>query len=316
MQENNSGLDGADKEDGEEEVVDRGYLPARTILDEYVIERELAHGGFSSVYLAREIYSMAQVAIKEYIPRRLAYRDENNVVVPKDAKSKPLFLKGRSLFFEEAKVLAKLKHPNIVDVVNFFQENSTVYMVMAYESGVTLEKMIIDRTEFTDKQITAIFRKVMDGLEVVHNNHLVHLDIKPSNIMLRPDNNPLLIDFGANQTYSTSKKYQAQRVSSKIGKVYTRCFSPYEQCVQDGHIGPWSDIYALGASMRTCIEKKAPPHSVDRKKKETLIPMTKMYKRKYPAYLLRAIDWAMEIEPENRPQNIREFKDALKSDIT
>ena len=109
------------------------YLQSGTIIDQYMIERELAHGGFSSVYLARQLTDQVQVAIKEYLPRKLAHRTWNNAVVANSKETKTLFMRGRALFFEEAKVLANLKHKNIVEVINFFQANSTVYMVMNYD---------------------------------------------------------------------------------------------------------------------------------------------------------------------------------------
>ena len=106
------------------------YLQSGTIIDQYMIERELVHGGFSSVYIARQLSDQTQVAIKEYLPRKLAHRTWNNIVVANSEQTKTLFLRGQSLFFEEAKVLAKVKHPTIIDVTNFFRANSTAYLVM------------------------------------------------------------------------------------------------------------------------------------------------------------------------------------------
>ena len=281
------------------------YLQSGTIIDQYMIERELAHGGFSSVYLARQLDDQIQVAIKEYLPRKLAHRTWNNVVVPNSDETKVLFLRGRALFFEEAKVLAKLKHHNIVDVVNFFQANETVYMVMTYDYGVTLDKIIKQKSlAITESLLITIFNQLLTGIGIIHKQDMVHLDIKPGNVLVRPNNDPLLLDFGAIQQHPNKQKKNQT-------KVLTLGFSPIEQHKAKGKLGPWSDIYAVGASMRSCLDGKTPVSAPDRVTKDTMVPAVKAYKRKYPEYLLKAIDWAMEIELEKRPQTVEELQQAL-----
>ncbi len=280
------------------------YLQSGTIIDQYMIERELAHGGFSSVYLARQLKDQVQVAIKEYLPRKFAHRTWNNVVISHSDETKALFLRGRALFFEEAKVLAKLKHHNIVDVINFFQENETVYMVMTYDYGMTLDKIISNKHIKKDEQLLlCIFKQLLTGIEVIHQQKMLHLDIKPANILIRPDFDPLLLDFGAIRGYPHSKK-------TPQTKVLTTGFSPIEQYTSSS-LGPWTDLYAVGASMRCFISGKRLIPAPDRAKKETMLPAVKAYKRTFPKYLLHAIDWAMEIEPEARPQSVAELQDAL-----
>jgi len=288
------------------------YLQSGTIIDQYMIERELAHGGFSSVYLARQLADQVQVAIKEYLPRKLAHRTWNNVVVPNSDETRVLFLRGRALFFEEAKVLAKLKHHNIVNVINFFQANETVYMVMNYDYGITLDKIIKQKSlAITESFFVSVFNQLLTGVGVIHEQNMIHLDIKPGNILVRSNNNPLLLDFGAIQNYPKTKK-------ANQTKVLTQGFSPIEQHKAKGHLGPWSDIYAIGASMRSCLDGKTPVAAPDRATKDTMVPAVKAFKRKYPEYLLKAIDWAMQIEPEKRPQNVKDLQQAIsvKSSIS
>lgn len=281
------------------------YLQSGTIIDQYMIERELAHGGFSSVYLARQINDQVQVAIKEYLPRKLAHRTWNNIVIPNSDETKTLFLKGRALFFEEAKVLADLKHHNIVNVVNFFQANDTVYMVMVYDYGVTLDNIVKDKSiEISENFLVSSFNQLLTGIGVIHEQNMVHLDIKPGNILIRPENDPLLLDFGAIQKYPIARKNQQT-------KVLTKGFSPVEQYSAAGNLGPWTDIYAVGASMRSCLDCKTPIPAPDRLAKDPIVPAIKAYKRKYPEYLLKAIDWAMEIKPDKRPQSTEELQSAL-----
>ncbi len=281
------------------------YLQTGTIIDQYVIERELAHGGFSSVYLARQIADQVQVAIKEYLPRKFAHRTWNNIVVANSEEAEALFKRGRVLFFEEAKVLSSLKHPNIVEVIGFFKANSTVYMVMTYDYGVTLDKLLKNKTlSVSEDFLLTLFNSLLAGLGHIHSQKFVHLDIKPSNILVRPGNDALLLDFGAIQSFPKSHM-------GKQSKVLTKGYSPIEQHDLSAQLGPWTDIYAVGASMRNCLELKIPVPAQDRVRQDTLAPAVKAFKRKFPEHLLKAIDWAMELQPENRPQSVAELLTAL-----
>ncbi|TAK64143.1 serine/threonine-protein kinase [Methylobacter sp.] len=281
------------------------YLQTGTIIDQYVVERELAHGGFSSVYLARQIADQVQVAIKEYLPRKFAHRTWNNMVVANNEEAAVLFKRGRVLFFEEAKVLSKLKHPNIVEVIGFFKANSTVYMVMTYDYGVTLDKLLKNRTvSVSEDFLLTLFNSLLAGLGHIHSQQFIHLDIKPSNILVRPGNDALLLDFGAIQSFPKSHL-------GKQSKVLTKGYSPVEQHNLSAQLGPWTDIYAVGASMRNCLENKTPVPALDRARQDTLVPAVKAFKRKFPEHLLKAIDWAMELQPENRPQSVAELQQAL-----
>lgn len=281
------------------------YLQTGTIIDQYVIERELAHGGFSSVYLARQIADQVQVAIKEYLPRKFAHRTWNNMVVANSEEAATFFKRGRVLFFEEAKVLSRLKHPNIVEVIGFFKANSTVYMVMTYDYGVTLDKLLTNKTlSVSEDFLLTLFGSLLAGLGHIHSQQFIHLDIKPSNILVRPGNDALLLDFGAIQSFPKSHL-------DKQSKVLTKGYSPIEQHDLSVQLGPWTDIYAVGASMRNCLEHKTPLSAQARLQQDTLVPAVKAFKRKLPEHLLKAIDWAMALQPENRPQSVAELQQAL-----
>lgn len=281
------------------------YLQTGTIIDQYVIERELAHGGFSSVYLARQIADQVQVAIKEYLPRKFAHRTWNNVVVANSEEAATLFKRGRVLFFEEAKVLSRLKHPNIVEVIGFFEANSTVYMVMTYDYGVTLDKLLSNKIlPVSENFVLTLFSSLLAGLGHIHSQQFIHLDIKPSNILVRPGNDALLLDFGAIQSFPKSHL-------GKQSKILTKGYSPIEQHDLSSQLGPWTDIYAVGASMRNCLELKTPVPAQDRARQDTLVPAVKVFKRKFSEQLLKAIDWAMAVQPEDRPQSVEELLKAL-----
>lgn len=280
-------------------------LPPGTQLDEFTIEHVLGGGGFSIVYLATHIKTGTPVVIKEYMPNSLATRDNKNSVIPLAEEHNERFAHGRRLFFQEASTLTTLKHPNIVNVINFFRAHGTVYMVMKYEEGVNLQSYIKKhKGKLSEPFIKAVFLPLLDGLQMIHSKGLLHLDIKPSNIYLRSGANPLLLDFGAVHEMMQTRQFQPNQ-------VITPGFSPIEQLDPGGYVGPWTDIYAIGATMRACLEGVSPPHSPDRREKDTMKPAASLFKKKYSQYLLEAVDWAMEVDPLLRPQSVDELVEAL-----
>ena len=278
-------------------------------LDDYVIERRIGGGGFSIVYLARVADTGVEVIIKEYMPLKLAFRDSDGVTIrTRDDQSNENFSHGRRLFFQEASTLATLKHPNIVNVINFFRAHGTVYMVMAYEKGMNLQDYIRRHNgNLSEALIRTVFPALLDGLKLIHTQGMLHLDIKPGNIYLRAGGNPLLLDFGAVHQILQSRQFQPSQ-------VVTPGFSPIEQLDPSGYVGPWTDIYALGATMRACIEGSAPPPAAERRMKETMKPAVVAFRRRYSQGLLAAIDWAMEVDPLLRPQSVDELIEALERD--
>ncbi len=282
------------------------FLQPGTQVDEYVIERSLGGGGFSSVYLARQRDNQRQVVIKEYLPRRLAHRTWGNLVAPNSEETRTLFLMGRKLFLEEAKALTQFRHPSIVEVLNFFLANSTVYLVMTYEYGRILSDYLQEKHgTMSASFLLTVFPTLLEGVKCIHEHGFLHLDIKPHNMLIRPGGDPLLLDFGAIQRYPHSGL-------PKPGKVSSPGFSPIEQHIDDELLGPWSDIYALGASMRMCLEGKPPPPAKQRAEKDTMIPAAKAFRRQYPPFLLEAIDVATAMNPKDRPQSAQEMIDRLK----
>ena len=282
----------------------RDSLPIGTVLDCYRITKLIGSGGFSLIYLAEDEDNHDEVAIKEYLPKRFGTRlDGLAVSVVKEEKHES-FQRGRRLFYQEARVLATLRHPNIVHVRNCFLANNTAYLVMNYEPGKNLGRYIKKRKGgLSSNFLMTVFPPLLDALELIHSRHHLHLDIKPSNVHLRPGGNPLLLDFGA--------AYHLDDVGEKKAQVVTPGFSPVEQYYASAKVGPSTDVYAIGATMRACIEGKPPPSAVERHAKDELVPAIESFEQHYPREILESIDWAMQVDADHRPGTAAELRDAL-----
>lgn len=283
----------------------RTSLPSGTIVDCYRIRKMIGSGGFSLIYLADDLDTDDQVVIKEYLPKKLAIRTQGHKVACAPDIKDEAFQNGLKLFYQEAKALAMLVHPNIVKVRNVFLANGSAYLVMDYERGTNLGKYVKERGgNLSTVFLNTVFPPILDALHMIHSRGHLHLDIKPSNIHLRPGGNPLLLDFGAVHQFAKTRSHQRSQ-------VVTQGYSPYEQYYVSGYVGPWSDVYAIGASMRTAIEGSPPPSAIERHAQDNMKPITKLFARQYPHYLLEVIDWAMEVDPLLRPQNAGEMLEAI-----
>ena len=283
----------------------RESLSPGTRLDCYRIVKLIGSGGFSLIYLAEDEDTHDEVAIKEYLPKRVGTRKGGETVSVVAENRSDSFHRGRRLFYQEALALASFKHPNIVNVRNCFLSNNTAYLVMDYEPGKNLGRYVKRREGgLSTTFLLTVFPPLLDALNLIHGHRHLHLDFKPSNIHLRPAGNPLLLDFGAVYHLDPER-------GDKKAQVITPGFSPVEQYRSGGEVGPWTDVYAVGASMRACIEGRSPPPSVERLSEDTLIPAREAFNGNYPEHLLAAIDWAMSVNPKVRPRSAAELRDVL-----
>ena len=279
-------------------------LPAGTRVENYRIVSTLASGGFSIVYLAQDEKD-TPVVIKEYLPSTLAVRTDGSAT-PKVAEADVAkFRYGLKCFFEEGRALARLTHPNVVRVLNFFRANDTVYIVMRYEKGRSLQLQIQNRVGMPDEVwLRSTFAELLNGLREVHRNKLLHLDIKPANVFLRTDGSPLLIDFGAaRQTLTTE--------TTKLAPTYTPGFAAPEQYARKGELGPWTDIYSIGATVYACLAASAPQPAHLRLKKDELAPARKRWADEYSRVLLDIVDWCLRLDHLERPQSVFALQKAL-----
>jgi len=285
-------------------------LPDGLEIAGYRIVKKIASGGFSIVYLAYDEDGNA-VAIKEYLPSSLALRQPGELVPAISPENLSVFRIGLKCFFEEGRALARISHPNVVSVINFFRAHDTVYMVMAYESGRSLQDHILRRREkgerplVSERFIRKMFNQVMNGLREVHANKLLHLDLKPANIYLRMDGTPILLDFGAaRQTLKTDMP--------KLYPMYTPGFAAPELYAKNGSLGPWTDIYSIGASMFACMVG-APPQSADqRKTNDKMDEHFRKLENMYSRELLQVIRWCLRMDPLERPQSVFALQKALR----
>lgn len=272
-------------------------LPTGYRLGEYTIDRKIGGGGFSLVYLAFDPAGQP-VAIKEYLPDGMVIRDADGSVKPISEEKEKTFRQGMRFFFDEGRTLANIHHPNVVTVENFFRANETVYMVMKYERGKTLQRHIVELRDEPMREgfIRGVFIHLLNGLREIHAKRLLHFDIKPSNIYIRHDGTPLLIDFGAAR--------QALLTDQKYVPMYTPGFAAPEQYNQRDRLGPWTDIYAVGASMYACVAKHPPPPANERQEADKMQPAAKEYAGVYSPPFLALIDNLLCLGYTDRPQSV------------
>lgn len=283
-------------------------LPAGAILQEYVIDNVLGKGGFGITYLATDSNLNKRFAIKEFYPRSILWRDDHCRVAVISSDYKDQFSKGLSTFLNEARLLSLFNHPNIARINRYFEANGTGYFVMDYESGTSL-RTILSRQhgQFEEQEIEAIVVPLCNGLEQLHRQSLIHRDIKPDNIVIRPDGSPVLIDFGA--AINLRALYSCQPEL-----IMTPHYAPIEQYDLNLPQGPWIDIYALAATLYELISGAPPPQALHRVKNDTLVSATQIGRGKYGDRLLGLIDKGLSINFAERPNSISEFLRLLQLD--
>ena len=271
-------------------------LAAGTRLEEFEVERELGAGGFGVTYLAHDRSLDRQVAIKEYLPHDWAARRPDGGVGPRSASQEKDYSWGFDRFLKKAKVLAKLHHPNVVQVHRVIEARGTAYMVMEYVEGRSLAAALRSEGPWRESRVLALLDKLTSGLGLVHAAGLVHRDITPANVMLRGDGSPVLIDLGA---------AQRQEV------VLTPGYAPFEQYSETGRQGPWTDVYALGAVAYEALSGRVPVEATARMEDDTLRPMAEVSAHGVSPGFADAIGAALALRGPDRPQSVGEWRKLL-----
>jgi len=283
------------------------YLAPGTLLaGKYRIGRGLGHGGFGTTYIARDEVLGIKLAIKEYMPQDCSSRQPGSKeVTPFSGEGEKRFADGLESFLQEARTLARFDGtPNIVSVRDFFKENGTAYLVMNYLEGITL-KQYLQRSggkPVPFEKVMGILLPIMDALHTVHEAGLLHRDISPDNIFMTTSGQVTLIDFGAAR--------QSMNVQQSMSVILKPGYAPEEQYRSRGHQGPWSDVYALGATMYRTLTGQIPPEALERLRSDCLVPPSEMGIR-IPAYAEAAILKAMAVRAEDRFRTVDAFRQAL-----
>jgi serine/threonine protein kinase len=289
-------------------------LNRHDMLHWYEIQSILGQGGFGITYLARDTNLDQLVAIKEYLPTEFSTRDKANTVQPISENHTEIFDWGKKRFLEEAKTLAQFRHPNVVRVSSFFENNNTGYMVMDYEDGTDLVDLIKSGETFDEQRVLDLMLPILDGLSQIHAQGFIHRDIKPANIFIRTDGSPVLIDFG-------SARQAIGGQTKTMTSLVTPGFAPFEQYHDaEGKQGPWTDIYSLGATCYSMITGKPPIDALKRgmarldHSTDAYLHLTDLHMAKYSGHLLQAIDHALEFKEADRPQNVTEWSAMLRGE--
>ena len=283
-------------------------LPTGLKLEGYEIVRVLGVGGFGVTYLGFDDKLNMAVAIKEYLPSDLARRDSSQTVTPRSTKDTADFQWGLDRFLSEAQDLARFDHPNIIRVRRFFEAHGTAYIVMDYAEGKTLAALIEHQGPLTEARVKDILLPLMDGLDEVHRSDLLHRDIKPGNIIIKENGQPVLIDFGAARQSTGAR-------SRSMTAVLTPGYAPLEQYSTKGNQGAWTDIYALAAVAYRALTGITPEEATNRIKNDPLVPAVTAGKSQASSAFLKALDWALAVDEEERPQTIAAFRAALGGEV-
>jgi serine/threonine protein kinase len=276
----------------------------------YEIREILGQGGFGITYLAYDRNLAHEVAIKEYLPVDLATRATDGSVIPISHDHVERYRWGLDRFIEEARTIGQFKHPNIVRVRNVFEANNTAYMVMDYELGESLQEILSRRKVLDEPDVATVLYPIIDGMKLVHAHGFIHRDIKPGNIFIRVDGDPVLLDFG-------SARQAMEQSRANLTSLFSKGYAPIEQYNSQEEQGPWTDIYALGATLYRAIAGVPPADAVDRSSaisiagRDTYVPAAEVGAGRYAQSLLEAVDYAMKFRRQDRPQSIAEWQQVL-----
>lgn len=284
-------------------------LDSATLLaNEFRIDRVLGAGGFGVTYLAHEMALERLVTIKEYFPADFAARVDGVEAAPRSHGSAKDYQWGLDRFIEEAQTLAKFDHPNIVRVYRTFKANNTAYMVLQWEEGQSLKSWLksLGRAP-RQKELDRIIGPLLDALETIHRADFLHRDIAPDNIIIRKSGEPVLIDFGA-----ARGDIAAHSKTKTVSALVKPGYSPYEQYAETSRQqGPWTDIYALAATLYHAIAGKRPPNSPSRMLTDEMVPAGQAALSSYRSTFLEAIDRGLALSVDARPQSIPAWRGAL-----
>ena len=287
----------------------RHHMRPFTILaGKYLIGKAIGEGGFGITYIGMDLELEVRVAIKEYYPQGAAARDNrtnDGTVCSYSENTRTFFEEGREKFINEARTIAKFRGlPEIVGIIEFFRENQTAYIVMEYLDGQTLKQYLkTNGGKIPADELLCMMKSLISSLGKLHAQGLIHRDISPDNIMLMKDGSIKILDFGGARDF-ISQNGKSMSVLVKHG------YAPEEQYRSRGNQGPWTDVYALCATMYRCITGEIPPNALDRLYEDELKPIS-FFNVDCPKYIEEAILKGLSVRKDGRYQSMEELYDAL-----
>lgn len=275
-------------------------LPAGHRFNEFEIKEVIGGGGFGIVYRAWDHLLERTIAIKEYMPISLAMRNEDLSLGLRGERYHKMFHAGLNSFIQEARLLARFNHPGLLHVLRFWEENGTAYMGTLFYSGMTLKEWQLTSPQaINESWIRQLLSPLFGAINTIHRAGYLHRDISLDNIQIQENQLPVLLDFG-------SARKEIGNLADETEIMLKPGFAPIEQYSEesDSEQGPWTDIYALGAVLHTLVTGHPPPTSVVRCIEDSYQPLAQLQPEGYSLPLLHAIDRALAMKPEDRPQNI------------
>ena len=277
------------------------------VIDNLRVDRVLGQGAFGVTYLVTDQVLNKSFALKEYLPRDLVSRSTDGALQPTGPEASSPFAAGLARFIEEGRTVAQLEHANIVKVLRCFEANGTAYLLMPWYRGEALHKLLKRGGVFTFEEVIALSRPLLDALDHVHRKGLVHQDIKPANIYITENGQPILLDFGA------AGQLPGAGTSTRW-KLGSEGYAALEQSDPNGSVGPWTDIYGLAATLYRCLSGQIPVAAVQRQRAlkdgepDPLQPVSKLVpSQQFPA-VLKAITLGLKLDPDNRPQSVADWR--------
>jgi serine/threonine protein kinase len=274
-------------------------------MGQYVLGKVIGHGGFGITYVGWDKHLLRKLAVKEYFPAGIAMRGGvTTAVTPFNSQQQKDYDYGLDRYLDEARMVAKFNHhPNILSVLNFFRENGTAYIVMEFLDGVTLEKHLEQMGgKISFAEAMTLLTPVMEALEEVHEAGVLHRDVSPDNIHVGARQVKLL-DFGAARVALGER-------SRNLSVILKEGFAPSEQYRSKGNQGPWTDVYALAATMYRATTGVMPPAALDRMMEDELQPPRTLKVEMNEAQEAAVIK-ALAFDPRDRWQSMKEFREAL-----
>ncbi|AUX92271.1 serine/threonine protein kinase [Mixta gaviniae] len=287
-------------------------LPIGYRFNEFEIKEVIGGGGFGIVYRAWDHQLERTIAIKEFMPASLAVRSDDLNLVLRSERFSKTFHAGLNSFIQEARLLARFNHPNLLHVLRFWVQNDTAYMGTVFYSGTTLSRLATQRPELVNEAwIRRLLPPLFGAINTIHQEGYLHRDISLDNIQIQENMMPVLLDFG-------SARKTIGNLSDETETMLRPGFAPIEQYSDDNESeqGPWTDIYALGAVLHTLIVGAPPPVSVVRSIEDNYRPLAELRPAGFSLPLLHAIDKALALKPEERPQSIDAFAALMELSVS